>query len=56
MSNIHCEGAVVGIIAAQGNGFNCINISNVTAEQMMDPVRGAVYFGDGRSGASLQII
>jgi hypothetical protein len=51
IEDVHCEGAVVGVVVAESSATGAVKVSNITAEGMMDKARGAVYVFDGRSGA-----
>ena len=51
ISNIHIEGAVIGVHVRQNNGGgNSVSLTNLTFWQLQDPIRGAVYDDDNLSG------
>lgn len=48
IEQLHCEGAVVGVLVPGTNGINSVKISGLKTNHMMDQVAGQVYFDDGK--------
>jgi hypothetical protein len=52
LTDIHIEGAVIGIFIPEISGNSNVVATNIKTLAMMDRARGAVYELDGRSGAA----
>ena len=52
LSNIHIEGATIGVRITQNSSANNVVCTNIKAHAMMDRARGAVYELDGFSNAA----
>lgn len=52
LTDIHIEGAIIGVLIQGNSGANNITATNIKTIYMMDEILGAIYYADGESGAN----